>query len=107
MEISQNFVALSEYMNFTTYQIPGPIGTHLYLQHLHKPSGRYVWQVVNYVGRIIIAILEFHHVHQEVAFQLQFKKKTNMNLFACIDKTSIKNPSVFLRRFQFFRDTME
>ena len=62
----------------TTYQIPGPIGTHLYLQHLHKPSGRYVWQVVNYVGRIIIAILEFHHVHQEVALQLQFKKKINI-----------------------------
>ena len=61
----------------TTYQIPGPLGTHLYLQHLHKPSGRYVWQVVNYVGRIIIAILEFHHVHQEVAFELQFKKQTN------------------------------
>ena len=65
----------------TTYQIPGPLGTHLYLQHLHKPSGRYVWQVVNYVGRIIIAILEFHHVHQEAAFQLQFKKKTNKEIF--------------------------
>ena len=66
--LHQNWNVCS-YIQHTKFQ---DLGTHLYLQHLHKPSGRYVWQVVNYVGRIIITILEFHHVHQEVAFQLKF-----------------------------------
>ena len=69
--LHQNWNVCS-YIQHTKFQ---DLGTHLYLQHLHKPSGRYVWQVVNYVGRIIITILEFHHAHQEAVFQ--FKKKTN------------------------------